>query len=135
MPDLIELKSVQEFAKAVGISVATITQRFAVEIFTGVVKRTPVDTGRARSGWQIAIGEIPTGNPPSSMAAPSISFDRRRLNFVPGVSGIETVFIVNNVDYIVFLEAGHSRQSPHGMVAVTMAGIQGRIDAIIKSVA
>lgn len=126
MPDLIELRSVKEFAKAIQLPVATVTQRLALEVFTGVVKRTPVDTGRARSGWQMAIGEIPTGSPSSSASPPSTPS-------VQGIDGKRSVFIVNNVHYIVFLEAGHSRQAPSGMIAVTMAGIQGRIDAIIKA--
>ena len=126
MADLIELKSVKEFAKAIELPVATVTQRLALEVFTGVVKRTPVKKGRARSGWQLAIGEIPTGNPPFSASPPPTPS-------VQGIDGKRSVFIVNNVSYVVFLEAGHSRQAPSGMVAVTMAGIQGRIDAIIKA--
>lgn len=126
--NLIELKSVREFAREIDLDIATVTQTLTLKVFRGVVFLTPVDTGRARSGWQIGIGSIPSGNPSSSSsppASPSVS----------SIDGKQKVFIVNNVTYIIFLEAGHSDQAPSGMVAVTMAQIQGEIDTVIRSVA
>lgn len=57
------------------------------ELFTKIVDATPVDTGRARDGWEI--DEAPLG----------------------GITWIE-----NSVPYIAELENGSSKQAPAGMV-------------------
>ena len=63
---------------------------FANEALARIMNKTPVDTGRARAGWRVA----KTG----------------KLKF--------TVF--NTVHYIIYLEFGHSKQAPRGMVAITI---------------
>jgi len=68
-------------------------KRVIFEAFNRIVKRTPVDTGRARAGWQIDQSKIK-----SQMMAE----------------------IINNVPYIVFLEFGRSGQAPQGMVRITL---------------
>jgi hypothetical protein len=51
---------------------------------------TPVDTGRARAGWRYE----------------DLSDNQKR--------------IYNQVEYIIFLEFGHSRQAPLGMVRIAI---------------
>lgn len=65
-----------------------------------IQKRTPVDTGRARAGWQIAKPDK------------------------------YTALIYNSVEYIVYLEYGHSQQAPRGMVRLTAKEIN---DMLLRS--
>ncbi len=80
-----------------------------------VVLATPVDTGRARGGWQVGIGFSPRGlNTPldqsgsGTVSANRLTIGRRR----PG----QDIHIANNVDYIGFLNDGSSAQAPAGFV-------------------
>lgn len=88
---------------------------------------TPVNTGRARGNWQIGIGKDPTEElerygDSSSEELPKLDTCHKD----------ETIYIANNLPYIQALEYGHSQQAPQGMVGVTMAGIQQKIEKAIR---
>lgn len=70
-------------------------ETLAIDTFNRIVVRTPVDTGRARAGWEIEKEVLADG---------TIQFQ-----------------ITNGVHYIVFLEFGSSKQAPQGMVRKTLA--------------
>jgi hypothetical protein len=62
--------------------------------------RTPVDTGRARSGWEVQ----------------NRSRDHRTIH--------------NEVPYIWSLEMGHSQQAPHGMAGITVLEFQDIVEEV-----
>ena len=79
-----------------------------------LVQRTPVDTGRARAGWHIE-GEENEWRPDpgeyeeaKAEAAAIISQEVLKLE---DLSKADVIYIMNNVEYILPLEAGWSRQS------------------------
>jgi hypothetical protein len=78
-----------------------------------LVKRTPVDTGRAQNGWQLGIGSAPSGQGGGGLAAAV------RLKLVHGPQ-VESLWLTNNVPYIVPLERGGSDQAPNGMMKLTV---------------
>lgn len=65
----------------------------AAVVWEEVRQLTPVDTGYAKSRWQLT--------PTEALGAPN--------------------FITNDAPYIIYLENGHSDQAPNGMVKVAMA--------------
>jgi len=78
---------------------------FITETKVTVQMRTPILTGNARSGW-----------------------DR----FPPGLSEFGTTqWVFNDVEYIVKLEYGSSRQAPEGMARITAAESQQRMDDVV----
>ena len=78
---------------------------FIAETLVTVRSRTPIDTGNARSGW-----------------------DR----FPPSLSEFGTTqWVFNDVEYIVKLEYGSSRQAPEGMARITAAESQQRMDDVV----
>lgn len=94
-------------------------RKVALEALGRVVRKTPVDTGRARSGWQTTVGQEPDSevglpDPVASGAA-----------VLGNLQPFETVYLSNNVPYIGFLENGSSQQAPNGMVAVTLQELRG----------
>jgi hypothetical protein len=118
------------FAKAIGVGIGLATEKLSRDIHGKIVKRTPVDTGRARASWDVAIGEAPTtqidagdykDTPPA----------------FPGhlIDGTEEVFIVSNLVYIEPLENGHSDQAPLGMVRISVAEARAEIDTIMDGLA
>ena len=65
-------------------------QSLCEDIFNEIVDTTPVDTGYAQSRWEI---NFPNDN---------------------------TCEISNDCDYISYLEDGHSKQAPNGMVDIAL---------------
>lgn len=47
------MDSVEKFAKAE-------TDKMMTDLHGGLMRATPVDTGRARNGWQLQLGQDPT---------------------------------------------------------------------------
>ena len=141
------IENLEEFNKGLDKFIKSIPEEFinvahrkiALDILTGVTKRTPVDKGRARLNWQLSIGtpaadikEVgQSGGPPlSAGAVPSLQevgqtvvdeANKELKNLKP----FGTAFISNNVNYIGYLDEGSSQQAPAGMVAATLQEIGG----------
>lgn len=90
--------------------------------------RTPVDTTKAVSDWKVTrIAPFPNDPEPyfpgfngytasSSIAAARVDAEKNLRGTKPG----ETVFIVNNADYIIDLNNGSSKQAPAGFVEASV---------------
>lgn len=99
-------------------------KRIALEAMKRVVARTPVDTGRARGGWQMARGQGNEADIGSVdiIGSATVGTALSILNRITIPFGLITVF--NNVEYITFLEEGSSVQAPLGMVAITLIELE-----------
>ena len=91
-----------------------------VREFGELIRQTPVDTGRARAGWSI-------GTEPSEWTPPPGVWEEFLANgYIDAavakgltnkkLSESEVVYICNNVEYIMALEAGWSKQAPQGFI-------------------
>lgn len=113
---------------------AIMVRKVALAIDQALVLGTPVLTGRARANWQVNIGAPAAGEVtgfPAATAGDSVG--------LPGASGTfaiqaaiaataefkgGSIFIVNNLPYIVPLNEGHSQQAPAGFVQTAiLAGL------------
>ncbi|MFT4300667.1 MAG: hypothetical protein QM579_02850, partial [Desulfovibrio sp.] len=98
-----------------------------------LVQQTPVDTGRARAGWQI-------GTAPTEWVPTSAQWDEykgtgavtRALASVPveQLSQADVIYICNNVEYILALEAGWSAQAPSGFIALFIQRLNQQLTAL-----
>ena len=114
-------KSVDDFGRVhLPEQFVVFQKKIALEVFVRVVRRTPVDTGRARGGWQISIDNIPSEET-GSTSAPG---ENEALSALAGLGQNQTVFISNNVPYILFLEEGSSTQAPNGMLALALQDVE-----------
>jgi len=84
---------VNKFIKKAEARSLAIFRAVSLEMFSRIVVRTPVDTGRLRGHWQIS---------------PNIMLGKK-------------TYISNNLPYAIPIEDGHSKQAPTGMVKVTVA--------------
>jgi len=129
MSDLIGFeKELDKFADSLGIKIETVIKKITLQTFTGIVLKTPVDTGRARASWVIGI-ERSVNSPALSdnqefSEAQATAYANRELAELDQIKSDSTVFISNSLQYIQDLENGKSRQAPAGMVAVTLAEIE-----------
>lgn len=103
-------------------NVSIATRRLALGALSGVVLRTPVDTGRARGGWGVSLGS-PSGEEDRSqdksgsvvLAAGAVVIGQHK--------GYQQIVIDNNVPYIGRLNDGHSGQAPAGYVEGALAAL------------
>lgn len=148
------IRSLEEIASGLAPSEVRIVQKkVALQVLSGVVRRTPVDEGRARGGWQLTIGDTSPREGGESRDEGSIITSA--LEQLAGLSDYGVVFITNNVPYILVLDQGgfvpqnpgpskdprpgrlgrilvqdgYSVQAPNGMVDATLASLSEQFNA------
>lgn len=124
--------------KALGKRIAdnsdALVRKVALAVDGTVVLATPVDTGRARSNWQVAIDQTPEGtvgpyvpgkSASTAGANASAALDAGRA-VISGYDGDRNheLHITNNLAYIGRLNTGWSAQAPAGFVEkAVMVGV------------
>jgi len=99
-----------------------------LELFSGVIRATPVDTGRARGNWQTSVGAPVNGEIAREGDAAALAEVEAK---TPQGAG-QITYLSNNLPYIVQLEEGSSKQAPEGMVKRNMDRVQKMVDAAIR---
>jgi hypothetical protein len=122
-----------QFARTLRINLRLVVKRTAFNLFGKIVRRTPVDTGRARASWDMTVGA------PSARSLPPLSENERMTKSEAtsaamanrladyGIVSLEPIYIINNVEYIGWLEHGKSRQAPAGMVQISLAEVEAEM--------
>lgn len=107
-----------------------VVRRLSLELFRMVVLKTPVDTGRARANWQLAIGTMPEGvlELDDRSGTATISAGAAA---AAGVKAGDVIYLANSLPYIRRLEYGWSQQAPNGMVRQSIAEIQDWLARIV----
>lgn len=96
------------------------TQEIAEKIFSGIVERTPVDTGSLRASWRASLNSPDLSRTINRDRSTPLGPPIFTLHDIPLYS---KVFISNSTPYVMPIEFGWSKQAPHGMVRVTMASL------------
>lgn len=142
------------FAKKLDIAPALVVTRIVLDLFRRITKRTPVDTGRARASWDVKVGSPSSYLPPASKKRVAGKGKTRlgqglagnklgtgalsggKVKDVSGeiasIDGTQVVFITSNLDYMVYLEEGSSKQAPAGMVLLSIAEVEVEIESILE---
>lgn len=119
-------------AKANG-NIDLVTRKIALDLFTRVIRRTPVDTGRARGNWMSSVSTMvlqETGAIDKS-GGNAIS---KAASTVQGAKGGDVIYLTNTLPYILRLEEGSSTQAPNGMVALTVQEYPGVVQKAVSEV-
>ena len=101
-------------------------RRVALDIDSALVLTTPVDTGRARSNWQVSIGKSALGAVDTPVS-PSESIGNAKSELSKLRDSDSSVHITNNLPYIQRLNEGWSPQQPAGFVDQAIATVVGSI--------
>lgn len=88
-----------------------IVTKTVIDLFASIVELTPVDTGRARANWAMSMDLNDKGDFVDLTDMAEFEYTTKRG---------DTIWIWNNLVYIVPLEEGHSKQAPRGMVALSL---------------
>lgn len=118
------------FADRIDATLDAVAKKVALAIYNGVISRTPVDTGYARSQWQILFsGDDCAVRPIGDHSAEDIA-----MLSTYTVVGHGVILIANGAAYIKKLEyEGHSKAAPEGMARVTLSDVQSQLDMIVKA--
>ncbi len=112
-------REIDEFAKSIPNEAITMQRKIVLEALRRLVMKTPVETGRARGGWQATIGSQAKGQI-DTLDKDGLETITRGLAALSSLKPYQVVWITNNVDYIEFLETGSSKQAPAGMLVITV---------------
>ena len=115
-------------------------RKIALEMFRKIILKSPVDTGRFRGNWQLAIGSVPEGTLELDDKTGTATIAKGAAT-VMGINAGDTLYFANNLPYARRLEEGgymagpkvvngHSSQAPNGMVALTIQEFQSIVSAI-----
>ena len=111
---------IKAFAKKVQDKTDATLRVAALDLTSRIINRTPVLTGRAKANWQVTVNEVPTSSLVETDKDGSATMAKAAA-ILGKAQYIQTVYVANNVNYIVGLEYGKSQKSPAGMVRVTVA--------------
>lgn len=103
MADDLEIKALQAVSK------------LALSVNRTLVLSTPVDTGRARSNWLVALNKVEKGTT-QEVDKDGTEAQAKAIGVVTRYNLGDEINIANNLPYIGRLNNGHSKQSPAGFV-------------------
>lgn len=123
---------VEKIAAITRRNVAQVMQLATVEFYRQVIIATPVDTGRARNGWNITVDVPSTTVPPEGKySMPNV--EEHGLSTIISVTPEQVIYITNRVFYIERLNEGYSRQAPARFVELAAERVQRGISALARS--
>jgi len=104
-------------------------RKIALQMFTRIILKSPVDSGRFRGNWQLAIGSVPEGTLELNDKTGTATIAKGAA-IALGMNAGDIVYFANNLPYAVPLEEGYSQQAPAGMVALTVQEFQSIVRQI-----
>lgn len=116
-----------------------VIRKIALDLFSRIILKTPVKTGRARMNWHVSIGQIRdeliglNGEYSASGAYQKALADAT--SEIMSYSDADlAIFLLNNLPYIERLEDGSSSQAPSGMVKITLEEYPYIVEDAVKEV-
>lgn len=112
-----------EMMKTTEDAVVTEIVHILLEEFEQLQKYTPFDTHRAQSGWLL------TGNRGAIEFIPALGQASYTLQVPDKVSlrNSDVIFVINNVEYILALNAGWSKKQPAGFIDGFLLRVKKRL--------
>ena len=123
------------FAKNTNNVIEQTRRNFIMKLFGQIIERTPVDEGRAINNWQTSAKQPIKSTLKGKDKTGAKALARVQNNLGEGDT---TVYLTNNLPYIVALEGGipshpqgHSEQAREGMVRISIENIENNLKQAI----
>lgn len=110
---------IQRFVDRAKGNIDLVIRKIALDLFKRVIMKSPVDTGRFKGNWQVAIGSIPAGVLAIDDKSGTATISKMTAA-VLGLKAGQVIYLVNNLEYARPLEYGQSKQAPAGVVRITL---------------
>ena len=127
------VKALHKVRKKFNVETGKLLRMTTFDLLGRVIKKTPVQFGRARGGWlPYAVAKGMAVSAAGEKAAQGMNEG----SFTEKLTGtFKYIDIVNSVPYIIMLEFGTSKQAPEGMVRVSMREITSGLQRALKKLA
>lgn len=135
-------RDLEKLSKLIPLTMDEILRKIGFDFYAGVTFRTPVDTGYARSNWNISTNKIDTSieNETSfpdgkDNSAKAESINKQKISAVQPDKFRTGLYITNSLPYIVYLEQGRTKQLGKGkgfMVQRTLAQLTTNVSKEVK---
>jgi len=96
-----------------------------------IVKRSPVDTGRFRNNWNASVSGVNYSTTSSIDRSGGQAINKAK-GVIDGLKIGATFYLSNNLPYAKRLEYGWSKQAPSGMIRLSVAELQTRMNEAAK---
>ncbi len=106
---------VRRFSRETEQKLTDAVQKIALDVFSETIMATPVDTGRLRGSWMSSISQ-PSGANPGTVDPSGGASVARASGVVEGAELGDVIYMVNNVEYALYVENGTARVAPRRMV-------------------
>lgn len=126
MPKPTSKQKLDNLARQIEVGTQDMLKRVALDIDSALVLTTPVDTGRARSNWQVSIGKTAAGTIDQPVS-PSEAIGNAKSELSKLKGSDDKIHITNNLPYIQRLNEGWSPQQPAGFVDQAVMTVVGSI--------
>jgi len=130
---------IDRFAKKYEERAERVVKSSVLELSKRVVMESPVDTGRFRANWNVAIGspdltieEVDFSGSDAEQKSADHAFDQIERAVTNGEFVGNAAYITNNLPYGPALEYGHSQKSPDGMVRISVANWPAIVKGAVK---
>ena len=97
--------NVSAFVKKAKLAPNLVLRKIALDLFTAVVKRTPVDTGMLRGNWQVGLGSMPSGTVTNADKGGNRVLQEIESKAAKAEWGT-SIYLVNNLPYASVVEYG-----------------------------
>lgn len=123
---------ISKFIKKAKGQEEVVIRKIGLELFTKVVMKSPVDTGRFRGNWNLSINtvndatseivdKLPYGSAPGATV-----YGKAESNVNRWKLSDNSIYIANGLPYAERLEFGYSKQASGGMARLSVMEIAGK---------
>jgi hypothetical protein len=127
--NITELKAdLPAIATKINKSVDTVMRYASMTLYGEIIQGNPVDTGFSRANWNISLNEPNYSVRGARNANASYS---PQPAVVPENRQLLPIYIANGVNYVVFLEEGHSKQAPNGFIRIAVERVKAQLDQFL----
>lgn len=116
-----------QLAQKTGLKLDTVARKVTLDLFTSVVQKSPVDTGRFKANWNV--GTTPNLSFTASTNAGRGLTEAQKAIGIPA-GGV--VYLSNGLPYARRLEYGWSGQAPAGMVRLSVREFRQFVERAIR---
>ena len=138
----------RKFAEKTELKINDVVRKIGLEVYSSVVMRSPVDTGRFRGNWNVSLANFDPSVSELTDKEGAASIANATVSIAEYKGG--SIYISNNLPYAQVLEYGkygtgasatvkttrdgYSIQAPYGMVRITVVEFQEMVNKVVNSV-
>lgn len=114
---------IASFCQKVRVNQDVVVRKITFELFSTVILKSPVDSGRFRGNWVVQSGSPSAAVDYAKRDPSGSSAVSQAATLVASVRAGDVIYMANNLPYAQRLEYGYSKQAPSGMVRTSMQRI------------